>query len=256
MNQDVIDDMQEILNAANESYREMVASGELQREREAQRRRLFARQVEELSRLASVSQCPPEEAELVIYERLNRTSAMDQMRRAVGHGWAQQERPSPGSKHWVLVSGLTGAGKTLAAVWALLRGTLNAEGSPMRGDRVYVTSEEVAELNAGYGPDKARMRELVGATWLVLDDVGYHDAGSDGYLGNAVQRLLSGRHRWRNRTIVATNLSPAQLREYLEPPSNDETTPRLADRLRQLITPIITTDPSLRGALPAERQNG
>ncbi len=148
-----------------------------------------------------------------------------------------------------MVTGLPGAGKTLASVWALLRGTVDTTGEPLPGDRTYITSKAVADLNAKFGLDRDRLHELATAKWLVLDDVGYHDTGPDGCLGPCVQRLINDRHEKRLRTIITTNLSPPQLSDYVEYRENGAT-PRLPDRLAQLATLIVTTEPSLRRSPP------
>jgi hypothetical protein len=254
MTQDLTDDLESILDYARERHREVSASGvlQLEMERERTRRSEQARRAEALAKIAHDSACPPEEAELVIQGLLYRTSALDQVRKAVSKGWAQQHRPHPGSKPWILVSGTVGAGKTLSAIWALLRGTLDETGEPWRGERVYVTSREVATLNPNYGPDRERLHALSRATWMVLDDIGYQDAGQDGFLGLAVQHLLNDLHRWRTRVVLGTNLTPQQLDEYIEPPAEAEdgggpsAQLRLADRLAQLVTPVVTTEDSYR----------
>lgn len=212
-----------------------------------------------LHEMAQASGCPPEESALVIGGQLRQTTVLERVRREVGRGWARAERPPAGAKHWLVLCGLPGTGKSLAAVWALLRGTWDAEGNPISGlrSRMFITSKAVAELNPKFGPDRAKLADLTAVKWLVLDDVGYLDAGDGNCLADSVQRLLTDRHEKRARTIITTNLSTRQLLGY-EHGATGERVPgyaggdRMSDRLNQLATFIITKDESLRSPTTKE----
>ncbi|WP_428262806.1 hypothetical protein [Haliangium sp.] len=182
---------------------------------------------------AGIPECP--DLDLVLGGAIRESPALAGLRCAVRRGWA------PGSegddKPWTLLSGNVGTGKSIAALWALTHGTCDERGLAPGGRR-YLRSKRLARLNAAYAPDREQLDELASVRWLVLDDLGWQDAGRDEHLAPAVVDVLEERHLRRRPTILVTNLERRALAEYLGD--------RLVDRMRQVVTSVVTGDRSMR----------
>jgi hypothetical protein len=100
-----------------------------------------------------------------------------------------------------VLSGGVGVGKSVAAaVWMML--------APAGG--VWL---QAAELSRDYAYDEKRLRRLIEASRLVVDDLGaeYLDAGGR-YLAT-LSEILETRFAHRHRTLVTTNCAPEVFRQ-------------------------------------------
>lgn len=152
-------------------------------------------------------------------------------------GWVPGKVGVADAKPWLLLAGVAGSGKSVAAFWALTRATL-LNGRIAPGGRRYVRSSAVAAKNLGFSPDKEWLDELAQVRWLVLDDLGWIDKGKDEHLAPSVQYLLDERHARRGRTVITTNLSRAALLPYVGD--------RVGSRLRQAATLLVAADGDMR----------
>lgn len=115
-----------------------------------------------------------------------------------------------GERTFLVLTGGTGAGKTLAACQALGRGGL------------FERAVAAGRLGLYGDDDVARMRSLRRAKVLVLDDLGAEFAGD--VWRAQFDELVDERYGQQRRTVITTNLSPEALRERYGA--------RVVDRLR------------------------
>lgn len=139
--------------------------------------------------------------------------------------WAERDKP------WLLLSGPTGCGKSMAAA------SIPAEytcADFMRAD------ELVRVFSSMFGDQYEQQQKLRDASLLVIDDLGC-ELDSARMLPTLLD-LLDSRQSARNRpTIVTTNLTPAAFRERY---AND----RLNSRMAELVRWEGLTGPDLRRA--------
>lgn len=129
----------------------------------------------------------------------------------------------------LVLSGLQGRGKTVAAAWAiaLLGG-------------VYLSIEDLVRLaGARFGADAARFGSALGSAMLVLDDVGRESAEDAERVRAALVELVDKRRGDRMRTIVTTNLSARDFAKAYPDP-------RLTSRLTQSAAWRTDVGPDLR----------
>jgi hypothetical protein len=219
-----------VVEAAARSHRDAVAAGRTEPKLDVDERLLR----EELQRIGRKAGVPSGPLDLAVRDALEPTDIVRRLRQAMPDGWAPQVTPT---SPWLVLAGGTGAGKTCAAAWALLRGTLD-RGQPGLGGREFVASRHVAERNAGFSDDRRELDALALARWLVLDDLGSMDGGRDGHAAPAVQRVLTDRYEKRKPTLITTNLAGEAMARYIGE--------RLTDRLREISVLIGTGEKSLR----------
>jgi hypothetical protein len=196
---------------------------------------------ERIADMARAIGIPPRERAIIL-RGVSSTEILDALRdprkrrlRFWSHPGGLDDRARP----LIVLSGGHGAGKTVAACWALVFATLDQDGEPMVGDRLFVPSWKIAALNEKYAPDRQELERIAAIKWVVLDDLGRNDRGSDGLLSPSVQCFLDLRHgRLNARTIVTTNLPERDRDPYIGT--------ALADRFRQSLLRIPTTATSLR----------
>lgn len=135
---------------------------------------------------------------------LRPTPALDAVRR-----WIE------GDRLMLLLHGGAGSGKSVAGATVMLQG---AE----EGCR-FITADWFARLSYF---DMERYEPLCRARWLVLDDIGI-EQNSSTFLAS-LEGLTSERLRHKRRTVLTTNLSPAEFAERFAKAGS-----RLASRLHQ-----------------------
>jgi len=121
------------------------------------------------------------------------------------------EQPSP----WLILAGDLGVGKTGLAIGLIKKALSEGRASLYRP---FV--ELLSDIRATYRsrdasePDEADLvRALKSAEVLALDDVGA--ARATGWAQERLYEILNHRYNERRRTIVTTNLSPADLEDHL-----------------------------------------
>jgi DNA replication protein DnaC len=170
-----------------------------------------------------------EVAELCRDSALGATEAVEAVR-----GW-WEDRPTP----WLVLSGRTGSGKTVAAASAIA----DTGGVWMRADDV------VRAFSGMFGDPLEKQERAKIAYLLVLDDIGSElDAAR---MLPALLELIDTRISARGRpTICTTNLTK---KEFAERYAND----RLNSRMRELVTWKSLTTPDMRGkSKPATGKGG
>jgi DNA replication protein DnaC len=163
--------------------------------------------------------------------------------------------------HWITVlSGGTGSGKTMAAVYWLRErvrddaGTYyglrtwtpnwwdNSHGARIIGTSFYGKRPPVfvtaAELSRVGHYDAQAVAKLTKAPYLVIDDLGVEYLDKNGFYASLLGEIVDERYEARRPTIYSTNLSVALFKErYGE---------RFADRIREAGRFMNVTIPSLR----------
>lgn len=189
-------------------------------------------------------------AELDAYER---EVAEERQRRASAHDWAAGAVPSrvlqalaayrsdtsaatgavrwvAGTATWLVLTGGTGAGKSVAAAWALQRVHELGRGV------AWVQSARLA-ADAGRFEGAALAHRLRAVDYLVVDDVGAQDGTQ--FARDTLRELLTERHEEGHRSILTTNLDTPALRAHLGE--------RLSDRVRCSVQVTQCREASLRG---------
>jgi hypothetical protein len=119
-----------------------------------------------------------------------------------------------GTRSALLLFGDTGAGKSVAAAWCLLRARCVENGhlrlDPTRG--LFVRASEAARIPK-FGEESFRWPVLLKVPWLVLDDFGRQ--GDSEFWGERFDELMDARLSGRLRTILTTNKADEELRAAL-----------------------------------------
>lgn len=142
--------------------------------------------------------------------------------------WVRRFVTNPTDSPTVLLSGITGVGKTWEA-WGMIRAC--AEGNAILGRSCYFRTISHPAFNAAMRPGRdvapeQVLSDLMELELLLFDDIsaGYNT----GWTAENLYRLVD--HRWANRkpTIYSTNLKPAELAEAV----GDRVLSRLGSALR------------------------
>lgn len=187
-----------------EEYRRRTEAAEAEaerRERAAAARRLAEDALEPLAGRIR----PQMYAAILLGHPLKQTRALSAVR-----GWLR-DRDAPA---YLILSGNTRVGKTVACAWALSRHTSGE----------YCHAQEMAERVAPWRDELARgvKAAKLGAELLVLDDLGTETVTDRS--AESLYRLLDGRQGFvkrrgrfaRARTIITTNLSRNDLLEHVD----------------------------------------
>jgi DNA replication protein DnaC len=135
------------------------------------------------------------------------------------------------AKPWLILSGSTGRGKTVASLDAIAQ----------RGG-TFVRARELARaFTARFGPDQELQARCFSTPLLVIDDVG-RETDHDAFAAH-LEDLLDERPNRSHRTIVTTNLDAAQWAAAY----HDQ---RLRSRLAQLATFHGDAGPDMRRGTP------
>jgi DNA replication protein DnaC len=122
-------------------------------------------------------------------------------------------------KPWLLLSGPTGCGKTMAAA------SIAAE----RGYADFVRADELVRVfSSMFGDQYERQQELRDARLLVIDDLGC-ELDHTRMLPALLDLLDARQSARRHPTVVTTNLTPAAFRERY---ANDRLNSRMAELVR------------------------
>lgn len=126
--------------------------------------------------------------------------------------WLADPMEEPESKHWLLVYGFGGRGKT--TVTAGMAAELVETGASV----LFRTMPDLlAEIKATWGKDDGEtelLRDLLcRVRWLFLDDIGA-EAPRD-WVGEFVYGVLNHRHNHHMRTVFTSNLAPRELGEHI-----------------------------------------
>lgn len=168
-----------------------------------------------------------EEAEA---QRLAREFAADAPKRLLGFGCDERsvdvvQRPGDtsairavesflGSEDWCLVlAGGKGTGKTVAGTYAL------------KGVRqgAFIRASDLRDMSPVEPRAVAELEHLYRVPALVIDDLGAERMTE--FWADRAEKLIDRRYAKRRRTVITTNLNPAQLEKQYGP--------RMVDRLRQ-----------------------
>lgn len=178
---------------------EQIERYEAERERDRRRERLTASGIDE--------HLPPEIVDAVVADELDRTHAVDLVRRWVAY---QAGPRTQGSKPVFGLLGNMGRGKTVAAAWLIA-----AEGGR------YMLAEDFCRLqSARFGDERAEYLRLLRLRTLVVDEVGTEESAER---GQAMLHDIADR-RLARRTLLLGNVTKSELRERLDA--------RTTDRLR------------------------
>ena len=136
------------------------------------------------------------------------------------------------SKPWLVLASGVGAGKSIAAAYAV---------SQHDGVAIWATANEMARVFASAFSDMVERAEAAcKSALLVVDDVGTElDAGR---LSTALVELLNARQSERRVTIVTTNLAPKAFAERYPDP-------RLHSRVAEAVEWTTCVGPDLRRGL-------
>lgn len=175
----------------------------------------------------------------------------DSEREIVGGGLREDTTPMRAVRRWLdsqipalVLCGGVGTGKTVAAAAAVVARAMaeadRAESGGLRGE-LCVSGCRAAELGVRSAPyrDELSRVELVhlDAELFVLDDLGT-EAKQDARFSEALFVLVDSRQTVRRRTLITTNLAPADIR----PRYGD----RVADRLNHIGRAVQCRGESLR----------
>lgn len=165
----------------------------------------------------------PGDASRIVRDDLSDTDALRIVR-----GWAAPERES--ARRWLILGGMRGRGKTVAAGWLLARDggryvtmldLVQTFGPVLRG-MAPQTQDEIAD----------RLAALASVKTLVLDELG-RDGFSPEVAREALHWLVEARQgAKRGRTLVLSNLSAADIRKRFSDGTYDS---RTESRLRPLL---------------------
>lgn len=109
----------------------------------------------------------------------------------------------------LVLFGGTGAGKTVAACWCLLRARRRKdyrddewELDPSRG--MFVRGSAIARLSRF--DDGGQWERMLSVRWLVVDDLGAQLGGD--YFSERINELVDARYADRLRTVITCNVAP------------------------------------------------
>ncbi|MFE6737559.1 ATP-binding protein [Streptomyces tubercidicus] len=148
--------------------------------------------------------------------------------------WADTTLAQPGSAGALLLTGLTGTGKTHEAYGALRR---IAAGGPDRYELVAMNSADMyghLRPTQQVGATEDRLRRLSQVQYLLLDDLGTTKVSE--WTEEITYRLINHRYNHCLPTIITSNL-PA--RDASGPDLTDFVGDRVASRLAEMVTTLV-----------------
>ena len=147
---------------------------------------------------------------------------------------------APVARPWLILAGPTGAGKTMAAAWAVAE----------VGAR-YVRFPELVQDHRAFGrrssmaeQESARVewrRKYGGNLFVILDELGIEGEADREEARAAFHEFVEVRQRWTQRTLVLTNKNNQELLARFASGQYD---PRTRSRLQRLLV-TATDDPNL-----------
>jgi len=209
-----------------------LASAELAREAEAERKRQEALRVELAERGA-----PVKDLDRAISGVLESTRALAAVRRALAEGWLL-----------TTIAGPRGIGKTTAATWWLVQEHPPARYVKTRGPRFV----DAPTLSRWPRYEDDRMRELERARALVLDDLGAEYDDRQGAFRSLVDALINARYAACLPTLITTNLPAEDVVDKVTGAIvavgfKTRYGERVADRIRESGKFVPLDGPSMRG---------
>jgi DNA replication protein DnaC len=154
--------------------------------------------------------------------------------RRVSH-WLADPMEGPDAKHWLLMYGLGGRGKTTIAAGMAAELVLSGASVLFR-----TMPDLLAEIKATFGKEDGEtdvLRDLLcRVRWLFLDDIGA-EAPRD-WVGEFVYAVLNHRHNHHMRTVFTSNLDPRELGEHIGE--------RIWGRFKRMAEPVEMAGTDLR----------